>query len=81
MKRSLIKLFSIQNIIGFVSLICAGLFWIYTQNTLPKRVDNHEVRLTSLERDFIDSKARQELMLQAIYEMRADVKQLMRDIK
>lgn len=70
-----------QNLIGLVSLICAGLFWIYTQNTLPKRVDNHEVRLTSLERDFIDSKARQELMLQAIYEMRADVKQLMRDIK
>jgi len=70
-----------QNLIGFVSLICAGLFWIYTQNTLPKRVDNHEVRLTSLERDFIDSKARQELMLNAIYETRADVKQLMRDIK
>ena len=59
----------------------AVLFWIYTQNTLPKRVDNHEVRLTSVERDLIDSKARQELMLQAIYEMRADVKQLMRDIK
>lgn len=70
-----------QNIIGLVSLVCAGLFWIYTQNTLPKRVDNHEVRLTSVERDLVDSKARQELMLQAIYEMRADVKQLMRDIK
>lgn len=70
-----------QNIIGFVSIVSAGLFWIYTQNTLPKRVDNHEVRLTSVERDLIDSKARQELMLQAIYEMRADVKQLMRDIK
>ena len=70
-----------QNIIGFVSMASAVLFWIYTQNTLPKRVDNHEVRLTSVERDLIDSKARQELMLQAIYEMRADVKQLMRDIK
>lgn len=70
-----------QNIIGFISIVSAVLFWIYTQNTLPKRVDNHEVRLTSVERDLIDSKARQELMLQAIYEMRADVKQLMRDIK
>ena len=70
-----------QNLIGLASLICAGLFWIYTQNTLPKQVENHEVRLTSVERDLIDSKARQELMLQAIYEMRADVKQLMRDIK
>lgn len=70
-----------QNLIGLASLVCAGLFWIYTQNTLPKRVDNHEVRLTTVERDVIDSKARQELMLQAIYETRADVKQLMRDIK
>ena len=70
-----------QNLIGLASLVCAGLFWIYTQNTLPKIVDNHETRITTLERDVIDSKARQELMLQAIYEMRADVKQLMRDIK
>ena len=70
-----------QNLIGLISLVGMITFWIYTQNSLPKRVDNHEVRLTSLERDFIDSKARQELMLQAIYEMRADVKQLMRDIK
>lgn len=70
-----------QNIIGLISLVGMITFWIYTQNSLPKRVDNHEVRLTSLERDFIDSKARQELMLNAIYETRADVKQLMRDIK
>ena len=70
-----------QNLIGLASHVCAGLYWIYTQNTLPKKVDNHEIRLTSVERDLIDSKARQELMLQAIYEMRADVKQLMRDVK
>lgn len=70
-----------QNIVGLISLVGMITFWIYTQNSLPKRVDNHEVRLTSLERDFIDSKARQELMLNAIYETRADVKQLMRDIK
>lgn len=70
-----------QNIIGFFSLLFAGAFWIYTQSTLPKKVDNLDVRVTSVERDLIDSKARQELMLQAIYEMRADVKQLMRDIK
>ena len=70
-----------QNIIGLISLIGMVTFWIYTQNSLPKRVDNHETRIVTLERDVIDSKARQELMLQAIYEMRADVKQLMRDIK
>ena len=70
-----------QNIIGLISLVGMVTFWIYTQNSLPKRVDNHETRIVTLERDVIDSKARQELMLQAIYEMRADVKQLMRDIK
>ena len=70
-----------QNIIGLISLVGMITFWIYTQNSLPKRVDNHEVRLTSVERDLVDSKARQELMLNAIYETRADVKQLMRDIK
>ena len=77
MKRYLTQ----QNIIGLISLIGMVTFWIYTQNSLPKRVDNHETRIVTLERDVIDSKARQELMLQAIYEMRADVKQLMRDIK
>ena len=70
-----------QNIVGLISLVGMITFWIYTQNSLPKRVDNHEVRLTSVERDLVDSKARQELMLNAIYETRADVKQLMRDIK
>ena len=81
MKRGFLKLLTPQNIIAFISVICGALFWVYTQNTLPKKVENHEVRLTSVERDLVDSKARQELMLQAIYEMRADVKQLMRDIK
>jgi hypothetical protein len=81
MKRSLISLVSPQNLIGLISLVGMVTFWIYTQSNLPKRVDNCEIRLTTLERDFIDSKARQELMLQAIYETRADVKQLMRDIK
>ena len=64
-----------QNIIGLISLVGMITFWIYTQNSLPKRVHNHEVRLTSVERDLVDSKARQELMLNAIYETRADVKQ------
>ena len=69
MKRYLTQ----QNIIGLISLIGMVTFWIYTQNSLPKRVDNHETRIVTLERDVIDSKARQELMLQAIFEMRADV--------
>ena len=70
-----------QNIIGLISLVGMITFWIYTQSSLPKRVDNHEVRIITLEKDNIEFKAKQDLMLQAIYETRADIKQLMRDIK
>lgn len=70
-----------QNIVGLISLVGMITFWIYTQSSLPKRVDNHETRIITLEKDNIEFKAKQDLMLQAIYETRADVKQLMRDIK
>lgn len=70
-----------QNIIGLISLVGMITFWIYTQSSLPKRVDNHETRIITLEKDNIEFKAKQDLMLQAIYETRADIKQLMRDIK
>ena len=70
-----------QNIIGLISLVGMITFWIYTQSSLPKRVDNHEVRIITLEKDNIEFNAKQDLMLQAIYETRADIKQLMRDIK
>ncbi len=70
-----------QNIVGLISLMGMITFWIYTQNSLPKRVDNHETRIITLEKDNIEFKAKQDLMLQAIYETRADIKQLMRDIK
>ena len=70
-----------QNIIGFVSLVCAGLFWVYTINGIPKKVENHDERITVLEHNDIEFKTKQDLMLQALYELRADVKQILKDVK
>lgn len=71
------KYLTLPNFIALLTFVCSGLFWVFTINGIPKIVNNHETRITTLEKDTIDSKARQELMLQAIYETRADVKQLM----
>ena len=81
MKRTIVSLLTPQNIIGLVSLVCAGLFWIYTMSGIPKRVDNHDERITVLEHNDIEFKTKQDLMLQAIYETRADVKQILKDVK
>lgn len=70
-----------QNIIGLVSMASAVLFWIYTQNTLPKKVENHDERITVLEHNDIEFKTKQDLMLSALYELRTDVKQILKDIK
>lgn len=60
-----------QNIIGFVSLVCAGLFWIYTQNTLPKKVENHESRLIELEQNKIELQTKMDMTLNSVMEIRA----------
>lgn len=71
MKKNLIKLFSLQNIIAVGTTIFAIVFWFFTINGLPKRVDNHEVRISTLEHDNIEFKTKQDLLLQAVYEIRA----------
>lgn len=70
-----------QNIIGFVSIVSAVLFWIFTMNGIPKKVENHDERITVLEHNDIEFKTKQDLMLSALYELRTDVKQILKDIK
>lgn len=81
MKRTIIKLITPQNIIAFFSAIGMITFWIYTMSGIPKRVDNHDERITVLEHNDIEFKTKQDLMLQAIYETRNDVKQILKDVK
>ncbi len=81
MKRGFLKLLTPQNIIAFISVVCGALFWVFTMNGIPKRVDNHDERITVLEHNDIEFKTKQDLMLQAIYETRNDVKQILKDVK
>lgn len=71
MKRSWIKLFSLQNIIAVATIILAMIFWFYKVDGLPAKVDNHESRLVTLEHDNVEFKTKQDLLLQAVYEIRA----------
>lgn len=81
MKRNLIKLFSLQNIIALATIIFAIIFWFYKIDKIPKQVENHESRIKTLEYNDIEFKTKQDLMLSALYELRADVKQILKDVK
>ena len=70
-KDTLTKIFSLQNIIALGTLIFGAIFWFYTINGVPKKVDEHEIRITTLEHDSIEFKTKQDLLLQAVYEIRA----------
>lgn len=71
MKKHLLKLFSLQNIIAILTIIFAIIFWFYKIDGLPKKIDNHEARITSLEKDNIEIKTKLDLALAGIYEIRA----------
>lgn len=79
MKRQIIKLFSLQNIIALGTIIFAIIFWFYKIDKMPKQIENHEVRISTLERDSIEYRTKQDLLLQAVYEIRAVL--LKKDIK
>lgn len=71
MKRNLIKLFSLQNIIALATIVLAVIFWFYKIDGIPQKVENHETRITSLEKDNIEIKTKLDLALAGIYEIRA----------
>ena len=71
MKRNLLKLFSLQNIIALATIVLAIIFWFYKIDGIPQKVENHETRITSLEKDNIEIKTKLDLALAGIYEIRA----------
>lgn len=79
MKRSFVKLFSMQNIIALVTIVFAVIFWFYKIDKIPKQVENHEVRIGTLEKESIEYRTKQDLLLQAVYEIRAVL--LKKDVK
>lgn len=71
MKRSLIKLFSLQNIIALGTIIFAVIFWFYKIDGIPQRVENHESRLVELEQNKIELQTKMDMTLNSVMEIRA----------
>ena len=71
MKRSLIKLFSLQNIIALGTIIFAIIFWFYKIDGIPQRVENHESRLVELEQNKIELQTKMDMTLNSVMEIRA----------
>jgi hypothetical protein len=46
---------------------------------MPKQIENHEIRISTLERESIEYRTKQDLLLQAVYEIRAVL--LKKDVK
>jgi len=71
MKHSLRKLFSLQNIIALGTIVFAVIFWFIKVDGLPKKVEEHDIRISTLEKENIEFRTKQDLMLNAIMEIRA----------
>lgn len=71
MKRHLIKLFSLQNIIALGTIIFAVIFWFYKIDGIPQRVENHESRLVELEQNKIELQTKMDMTLNSVMEIRA----------
>lgn len=71
MKRNLLKLFSLQNIIALGTIIFAIIFWFYKIDDIPKKVENHESRLIELEQNKIELQTKMDMTLNSVMEIRA----------
>ena len=77
MKKNLIKLFSLPNIV----IILSALYICFQVYELPAKVNNLQERLTTVEKDNVMLKTQLQLLLTAVYETRADIKQILKDVK
>lgn len=66
-----------QTIITVGSMACAFMFWIYTINGTPARIEAVEVRVSNLEKDITDLKtgiaeqnAKLSLIIDSVYQIR-----------
>ncbi|MBQ4178282.1 MAG: hypothetical protein II598_00895 [Elusimicrobia bacterium] len=71
MKRNLLKLFSLQNIIAIATIFFGVVFWFYTINGLPKQIESHEQRISKIEKELLETKTKTDMILQAVYEIRS----------
>lgn len=68
---------NIQTIITIVSILGMALFWVFTINSTPARIEAIELRVSNLERDVSDLKtgiaeqnAKLSLIIDSVYQIR-----------
>ena len=77
MKNSIKQYLSVTNIV-FVLTVLYICFQVYE---LPAQVKDLKERVAVLEKEIIVFKTQQQLILNATYETRNDVKQILKDVK
>lgn len=77
MKKHLSRLFTLPNIV----IMLSALFIVYKLYELPEKVNVLEGRISVVEKENVTLKTKLDLALNAIYEMRADIKQILKDVK
>ncbi|MBO7713897.1 MAG: hypothetical protein II417_01580 [Elusimicrobia bacterium] len=71
MKKAWVRIFSLQNIIALGTIFFGICFWVYTMNGIPKLVDNHEQRISKIEKELLETRTKTDMILNAVYEIRA----------
>ena len=77
MKNSIKRIFTLPNIV----IILSALYICFQVYELPSKVNNLQERLTVVEKDNVMLKTQLQLLLNAVYETRADIKQILKDVK
>lgn len=77
MKKGLIRIFTIPNIV----IILSALYICFQVYELPSKVKNLQERMIIVEKDNVMLKTQLQLVLNAVYETRADIKQILKDVK
>ena len=77
MKNSIIRIFTLPNIV----IILSALYICFQIYELPSRVKALENRISGVESENIVLKTKLDLCLNAVYETRADVKQILKEKK
>lgn len=77
MKNSLKRLLTLPNIV----IIISALYICFQVYELPAKVKNLQERMIIVEKDNVMLKTQLQLVLNAVYETRADIKQILKDVK
>lgn len=64
------KISIVVNILTLLSLVAVGLMWFYKTSALPSTVENHEKRISNIEKQIAENNTKTELIYQSVLEIR-----------